>query len=49
MDQYPTGVAYSDYISSYALVLEKIVQGVESNVYQRIGLAQVDHLWMKEG
>lgn len=41
--------AYPDYILSYALVLKRVVMGVGNDAYRRVGLAQVDYLWMKEG
>lgn len=41
-------VAYPDYILSYALVLRRVAMGVEGNTYRRVGLVQLDYLWLKE-
>jgi hypothetical protein len=39
---------YKDYILSYAMVLKKVSAAAGDNSYRRVGLAQVDYLWMKE-
>lgn len=41
--------AYPDYILSYALVLKRAAMGAGDATYCRVGLAQVDYLWIKEG
>ncbi|KAL9111741.1 MAG: hypothetical protein Q9227_003800 [Pyrenula ochraceoflavens] len=37
-----------DYILSYAMVLRKVSAAAEDISYRRVGLAQVDYLWMRE-
>ena len=38
---------YQDYILAYALVLTKVVK--TENNYQRVGLAEVNYKWIKNG
>lgn len=43
-----TSEEYKDYILSYAMVLKKVSAAAEENSYRRVGLAQVNYLWMNE-